>query len=1043
MVASVSGLSSAAVAANYYGKDNYYAQDEVTRDPSSWAGKGADALGLKGEVALEDFQSVLEGKLPDGSTIGAREGESQEATEARSHRPGIDLTFSPPKDVSLLAYISGDKRVIEAHEKAVDATLKWAEKNLAGTRIRKEDPSSDKGQKEPEPVQKGGEGKGANKNPAIPVRTGNLIIAKFQHDISRDQDPQLHTHCVIANATKSEDGKWRALHNDPFFEQRKTLSLIYDAHTRENLRAVGYAVSLDNGKTGEYSIVGVPDKAKQEFSQRTEKINAVADTLENPTPAAIKKVSLKTRPSKTQVSKEEKHADWQHRAKPWKATLDSVVAHSRSVVKEGRQEQLLDTTRPQKGLEETLTRWAQNYFRPTKTLSLQKDDPYKLNRGASEREYAARAAVSFALRHHEERDASFSLHNVRRTALEHGADGLTIRDLDKQIRLLRNRERIHLDVKDPHAESTTARSISNEVRTQNLVANAGKSAPISNSAMVDHRLRDTGLNDGQRGAVKMVLTSDQRLIGIQGYAGTGKTTMMRSASVLSEDLARAKSAKSVNILGLAPTHSAVRSLEQGLGHKTQTIQAFMIEQSRGTGPTSLKDTIVVIDESSFLSTKNMNQILQRLIDLNARKIVLSGDKRQHGAIEAGRPFDIAQRAGMQTATLKDVVRLQPRDESGSEKSRIANRREAVTEAGTGKVVNAIRRLSTNMHQAPIGLNSDELKKWMTNKALEMSRSFDPHRNDGTMFIAQSHYQRGLLNTEIRRELLAENKLGQEETIIKTLRARDMTKTEALSGRTYETGDILAFHGRNKATNAYPGNRRTVERINESKGTVTLSDSRGHTKTVTLKSLAGSKDWISYSLNRQESLSLREHDKLLFTRSHKEAGIAAHDQAIVKSFDKKTVTLTMDGKDRVFQRSEPALQSLTHGYAITSHAAQGKTAQNVVTLQDSREKLLTSQVGFYTDVSRSADNLAVITNDKQGLQNQLLLNTGLNVSALDTAKKIGEISGLNKPAAGLAPSEERGQTSSLDNQTSQGVDQSEGKTPQDQTKEIDMGIEFSL
>ncbi len=124
---SIGALSSAAQGASYYERDGYYEKDDPEhRDASAWAGKGAEELGLTGPVDPATFRAVLEGKVPDGSgTELGRRGKDGEIL----HRPGRDLTFSAPKSVSLAALVGGDRRIVEAHDRAVSATLAWVEKN--------------------------------------------------------------------------------------------------------------------------------------------------------------------------------------------------------------------------------------------------------------------------------------------------------------------------------------------------------------------------------------------------------------------------------------------------------------------------------------------------------------------------------------------------------------------------------------------------------------------------------------------------------------------------------------------------------------------------------------------------------------------------------------------------------------------------------------------------------------------------------------------------------------------------------------------------
>ncbi|EFN9232865.1 conjugative relaxase [Escherichia coli] len=176
---SIAQVRSAGSAGNYYtDKDNYYVLGSMGE---RWAGQGAEQLGLQGSVDKDVFTRLLEGRLPDGADL------SRMQDGRNRHRPGYDLTFSAPKSVSMMAMLGGDKRLIEAHNQAVDFAVRQVEA-LASTRVMTD------GQSET-------------------VLTGNLVMALFNHDTSRDQEPQLHTHAVVANVTQ-HNGEWKTLSSD-------------------------------------------------------------------------------------------------------------------------------------------------------------------------------------------------------------------------------------------------------------------------------------------------------------------------------------------------------------------------------------------------------------------------------------------------------------------------------------------------------------------------------------------------------------------------------------------------------------------------------------------------------------------------------------------------------------------------------------------------------------------------------------------------------------------------------------------------------------
>ncbi|WP_187494206.1 MobF family relaxase, partial [Pantoea agglomerans] len=207
-------------------------------------GTGAENLGLEGPVNRDTFVAVLEGQLPDGTDMRRMEG------GVNKHRPGYDLTFSAPKSASVLALVTGDTLLVDAHKEAVRRTLDEVEK-LATTRTMTD------GITEME-------------------KTGNLVIATFMHDTSRNLEPQMHTHAVVANATLSENG-WKTLSTDingkqgftdVVWNEQVSIGALYRGHYRSIIEPAGYQTE-DTGPRGEWDITGVPVKP---FSSRRQDI---------------------------------------------------------------------------------------------------------------------------------------------------------------------------------------------------------------------------------------------------------------------------------------------------------------------------------------------------------------------------------------------------------------------------------------------------------------------------------------------------------------------------------------------------------------------------------------------------------------------------------------------------------------------------------------------------------------------------------------------------------------------------------------------------
>ena len=248
MVVSIGAIASPAQGVGYFERDGYYAKDDAAhREASVWLGAGPKALGLSGPVDPDVFRAVLEGEVPDGS--GRRLGRLDRDGNC-IHRAGRDLTFSAPKSVSLTALVGGDARVVDAHDRAVRRALGWVEKNVAETRVH---------DRELERL----------------VRSGSqkTVVAGFRHDTSRNLDPQLHTHAVIANKVQGTEGKWRTMSNERLYATKTLMGALYRAELARDLGGLGYRV----GKThadGRFEIAGVSRNVMEAFSTRRQAIEA-------------------------------------------------------------------------------------------------------------------------------------------------------------------------------------------------------------------------------------------------------------------------------------------------------------------------------------------------------------------------------------------------------------------------------------------------------------------------------------------------------------------------------------------------------------------------------------------------------------------------------------------------------------------------------------------------------------------------------------------------------------------------------------------------
>jgi conjugative relaxase-like TrwC/TraI family protein len=292
---------------------DYY--DEHRKVQGEWQGRGAELLGLRGQVTREQFESVREGLHPEtGEFLRPRHSADRVAPDGSEQSKGrslYDLTFSAPKSVSVQAIVGGDERLIAAHDKAVRDALAEVER-YAATRVRLN---------------------GANENRT----TGNLTAATYRHDTSRELDPQLHTHAVTANLTyDGVEGRWKALQASDLYERRAYLTEVYRNSLAREVRSLGYDIDPKRDSRGRdygFEIRGISDGLLERYSQRSAQRDAAIEqfTSENGRKPTDNEVAVLVRESRAdklaEISTEQVRQQQQERLSPAEAhTLESLRA---------------------------------------------------------------------------------------------------------------------------------------------------------------------------------------------------------------------------------------------------------------------------------------------------------------------------------------------------------------------------------------------------------------------------------------------------------------------------------------------------------------------------------------------------------------------------------------------------------------------------------------------------------------------------------------------------------------------------------------------
>jgi conjugative relaxase-like TrwC/TraI family protein len=555
---------------------DYYAEGE--RVTGQWYGRAAETLGLRGAVDSENFEALREGLCPETREF-LRVRHSADRTAAGGERLAqgrslYDFTISAPKSVSVLAILGGDERLVTAHRTAVDEVLKEIETDAA-TRVRQS---------------------GANENRT----TGNMALAVYHHDTSRELDPQLHTHAVAANLTfDGTEGRWKALQASEIYERRAFLTEVYRNALARGVRSLGYEIDSQRDARGKdigFEIRGVPADLLARFSQRSHQrdqaIEAfVTDHGRRPTDNEVAVLVRETRADKlTKISTCELREKQQAR------------------LAAGERELLSSTRITAKG----------------RAITLDSSAP----------------SLEHAKEHTFERVSVAPDHEVLTEALRHGRGHISLAGLKGELAF---QESAGTVLRSGH-DVATAASLERE-RNMIVAIDRGQGAFERLGGDRQFAISDQ-LRSEQRLAVEFVLESRDRAVSISGAAGTGKTATLR-------ELRRGLMAAGRAVSAVAPTMSAVEELQKVGFTDAITLERLLRDphvQSTAGGK------IMILDEAGMVSARQMSDLLQ-LAEDHSLRIVFSGDTRQIQSVEAGDALRILEKdSRLKTVSLNQVQR---------------------------------------------------------------------------------------------------------------------------------------------------------------------------------------------------------------------------------------------------------------------------------------------------------------------------------------------------------------------------------------------------
>ncbi len=954
---SIATVRSASGAANYFGKDDFvnggYYTEEQAGEVSLWGGEGAAAAGLSGAVYKETFAKVLGGELPSGERV---------LDQRASRRPGYDLTFSAPKSVSVMAYIAGDKRILGpdgAQTRAVQQTMAWIEKNLAETRITKDGKTET-------------------------VKTGNLVYALFQHDTSRALDPQAHDHAIVANMTKGPDGKFHALHADRIWSNNSVIGSIYHAFLRAELEELGYKTEL-TGKHGSFEIVGVPKNVLEEFSQRRADIVAAAEKLGIKSMQGLREVTARTRDPKLKVD------DRDGLLKDWIDRSAAIGFTGQDLLNAAEQASKSREASPLERGYQTIVD-AVNVARETVSSFLRSRDPL-VDRGfvrmaQTTGQANAQLAVASAVRILGQREAAFETNQVAKKALDLGLPGVTIDHVDARIEQLIEKGKLlpgQIEVKGRSADAvTTQEALKTEEKILEMVeAGKDRATPIISAADAPDRLQAASpfeLNPGQLAAATLLVSSTDRIVVVQGVAGAGKSTMLQATAAVAREEGK-------RVLGLVFQNKMVTDLREGLkpremsvddmkaaGIEAQTIASFIWEnQKHVANPNTpeakakraeMKETLIVIDETSMVSDTDMLKLLTIADALGNEHLGEIGDRQQLQPIDRGKSFSAQQSAGVTMARMDDNIR-----------QRTDQLRTVAALTNAGKASQALRVLGDKVVE-----NDNPAEK-----ASELWLALPTEERGITAIFASGKEARATINKTVQAGLIEDGTLKGEGLLLTVHETVNLTREELRYAHVYKPGQILHVQG----SVAELGLRHGMSEVQRvfANGKVEV-ESNGKRIRFNPQKVDPLVDRDRMQLTTLETVKIHEGDRVRWTANDKDRGINNAAMATVTAIEGGRVTVELASKEALtLEKGDPMLSRLDLAYALNAHMAQGVTADKAIGVMHSYESNLSNQRLTNVVVTRVRDDLIMVVDDQEKLERQLDRNPGNKTSALESLGRL--------------------------------------------------------
>jgi conjugative relaxase-like TrwC/TraI family protein len=692
--------------------------------------------------------------------------------------------------------------------------------------------------------------------------TGNMVWGEFVHLTSRPVDgvPDPHLHAHCFVHNVTWDAEEQAWKAGKFRGLKRDAP-YYEAmfHARFSRKLAELGLPIERTKKG-WEIEGVPRTVNDKFSRRTAEIEEKARELGLDDAKAKDALGAKTRLHKAKdMTMPELRAEWRSRLTPEEQDAIEKV------------EKLLGSD-----------------ARPN-------DDN------------AATRAVDYAIAHEFERKSVVPERTLLATAMKRAVGQAS----EEQVRRAMDAKGLLIEERDGRRMATTLEVLDEEIRTLDF-ARRGRGTCFQLGKR-DRKFKRDFLNASQRAAVNHVLDSRDRVMMIRGAAGVGKTELMKEAVDAIQE-------NGTQVFAFAPTADASRNVLREAGfHDADTVARLLKDealQRRAAGQ------LIWVDEAGLLGARTMAQLFDLADRIDAR-VLLTGDKRQHGSVERGAMLRLLETdAGVKTADVTEIQR---------QKDRYKQAVKALSEGRTGEGFKRLDELGW-IRQIP---DEDRYRQLAADYVDAVAHG------KTALVVSPTHAEGKRITAEIRRLLKEQRRLGGDSRRFFMLQNAQLTEAERGDALNYRPGDVLQFH-----QNAKGYRRGERVEVNGEALPLDQADRFGLFRASSIELAPGDVVRITnngFTLDRRHRLN---NGALYRVRGFDDAGniVLGNGWTVAKDFG-----------------------HLAHGYVVTSHASQGKTVDRVFVGQSSESGPASSMEQFYVRCSRGRDSVTVYCDDKEALR----------------------------------------------------------------------------